>query len=187
MKNLSKFLSLILRHDPSSIGITLDINGWADVEELINGFKLKGNVVSVSDLEQIVLEDTKGRYVFNTDKTKIRATQGHSIKVDLELQEMVPPSVLFHGTNSRFLDSIMREGLKPMQRHHVHLSEDLKTARDVADRRLKKDTHTVIFAIRTEELISKNIKFYKSENNVWLVDSVSPLFLREIIKIKVDE
>lgn len=178
MQHLSKFLSLILRHDPASVGITLDSQGWANIDELISGMKSKGKKITMIDLQAIVDEDSKGRYSFNDDKTKIRANQGHSIKVDLGLKEETPPKILYHGTNSRFLEAILKEGLKPMARHHVHLSADLETAENVGGRRLKDGTSTHVFHISTEQMLKDGIKFYKSENGVWLTDNVSPKYLK---------
>ena len=112
----SKYISLILRHRPEAIGITLDEHGWADVEELINGIN-RSRPFTMKDLERIVAQDEKQRYSFNQDKTKIRANQGHSINVDVELKELTPPDILYHGTGMKNVEAIDKEGLKPMGRH----------------------------------------------------------------------
>ena len=131
---LGKFLSLILRHKPETIGITLDKNGWADVKELIEKVKLSERYIDMEILERIVRENSKKRYSFNEDKTKIRASQGHSIEVELNLKEMTPPKILYHGTATRFLESIKEKGILKMNRQYVHLSMDIETARNVGQR-----------------------------------------------------
>lgn len=187
-EHISKFISLILRHKPEAIGITLETQGWADVKELMIGMQKQGKYVELSDLEYVVVNDSKakngkpGRYSFNADKTKIRANQGHSIKgIDLGLKPLIGreiPNWLYHGTNSRFVEAILADGLKPMGRHHVHLSDDMETANNVGSRRLKKDTETHIFKISTVEATNAGVVFYKSENGVYLADSVPAWLLR---------
>lgn len=169
--HISKFLSLVLRHKPETIGITLDSQGWANVNELLAGMQKQGKKVTVKDLEQIVSEDSKGRYSLKDGK--IRANQGHSIKVDLELVAKQPPKDLFHGTPEKFVDVILKEGLKPMNRHHVHLSADVDTAQTVGARRGKPH----IFTIKTAQMLADGFEFYQSENGVWLVDNVPPQYL----------
>ena len=119
---LGRFLSLVLRHKPETIGITLDKNGWADVKELIEKVKLSKRYIDMEILERIVRENNKKRYSFNEDKSKIRASQGHSIEVELNLKEMTPPKILYHGTATRFLESIKEKGILKMNRQYVHLS-----------------------------------------------------------------
>ena len=133
-ERLSVFLSLVLRHQPEAAGITLDEHGWADVEALIQGISGTGRPMDMELLEDIVRTDAKGRYSFNEDRTLIRANQGHSIPVDVELTETAPPQVLYHGTASRFEQAILEQGLKPMSRLYVHLSGDAKTALTVGRR-----------------------------------------------------
>lgn len=128
---LGKFLSLVLRHKPETIGITLDKNGWANVKELIEKVKLSERYIDMEILERIVRENNKKRYSFNEDKTKIRASQGHSIEVELNLKKMTPPKILYHGTATRFLESIKEKGILKMNRQYVHLSMDIETARNV--------------------------------------------------------
>jgi putative RNA 2'-phosphotransferase len=181
-EHISKFISLILRHKPETIGITLDTHGWANVAELIDGMKYNGKTVELSDLVIVVVEDSKGRYSFNEDRTKIRANQGHSIDgIDLELEIVNGrnlPLWLYHGTNSIFVEIIKQEGLKPMGRNHVHLSEDIETANAVGNRRLKNDTETHIFKISTVEALNDGIVFYKSKNGVYLTEAIPAWLLR---------
>lgn len=132
-KDTSKFISLILRHKPETIGITLDEHGWANVDELIAGVN-KSRPLDMEGLERIVAEDDKRRYSFNEDKTLIRANQGHSIQVDVELEEVEPPRILYHGTGEKYTSSIEKEGIIPKSRLYVHLSSDEETARKVGIR-----------------------------------------------------
>lgn len=175
MKNLqktSKFLSLLLRHRPEKVGLTLDAFGWASVAELLQ----KTNITQ-AELDTIVATDNKGRYSYSEDRTKIRANQGHSIRVNLELQPQTPPDTLYHGTVDRFMDSIQAQGLQPRNRHHVHLSADLATARTVGGRRGK----PVILRIDAATMHADGHCFYCSENGVWLTDAVPPqYFKREV-------
>lgn len=174
-KKLSVFISLILRHKPETIGITLDENGWADVSALIKGINASGRRIDMPLLEEIVRTDNKQRYSFNEDKTLIRANQGHSINVDVELKECEPPEQLFHGTGERFAAAIRKEGLKPMSRLYVHLSKDRETAEKVGARHGKPH----IFFVHSGKMFRQGFKFYLSENGVWLTESVPPEFLGE--------
>ncbi len=175
LTELSKFIALILRHKPETIGISLDQNGWADVGELIDGMNKSGHSIDMDTLMEIVRTDEKGRYSFNDDKTKIRANQGHSINVDVELKEAIPPEILFHGTGERFSESIKSEGLKPMSRLYVHLSKDVETAVKVGKRHGK----PFVFTVKTGEMYRRGYKFWLSENGVWLTKTVPPEFLEE--------
>ena len=131
----SKFVSLILRHKPETIGIKLDEHGWADVKELINGVNSSGAYhLDIDLLKEIVRTDEKQRYSFNADCTLIRANQGHSIPVDVELQEAIPPDILYHGTGEKYAASIEEQGLLPKSRLYVHLSVDPETAKKVGQR-----------------------------------------------------
>lgn len=123
-KSISKFLSLVLRHSPETIGLKLDENGWADVEELIAKCSTNGNSLNQELLDYVVENNDKKRFAFNEDKTKIRASQGHSISVELNLNETEPSEFLYHGTVEKFLENIKKEGLQKMSRQHVHLSKD---------------------------------------------------------------
>jgi putative RNA 2'-phosphotransferase len=172
-KELSKFLSLVLRHQPSVIGLTLDNGGWADVSSLIS--KIDG--LTMDRLEVIVKEDDKQRYSFNHDKTKLRANQGHSVAVDLQLNPMTPPEILYHGTAEKNEINILGDGLRKMQRQHVHLSQDFETAKKVAARREGK---SVIFRVHASQMFSQGYEFFCSENGVWLTDYVPAMFLEVV-------
>lgn len=173
---LSVFISLILRHKPDAAGISLDEHGWANVQELINGINNTGRKIDIKTLEEIVRTDSKQRYSFNEDHTLIRANQGHSIPVDVDLTEQKPPEVLYHGTADRFLESIMKEGLKPMSRLYVHLSKDIETAHKVG----KRHGRPAILKIQSGQMSRDGIKFYLSENGVWLTKKVDIKYLEQI-------
>lgn len=167
---LGRFLSLVLRHRPSAAGITLDAHGWADVDELLSGVRRTGRRIDMDTLERIVQENNKRRYSFNEDHTKIRANQGHSIPVDVELKKEIPPRRLYHGTVERFLPSIRQEGIRKMGRQYVHLSADYQTAEAVGRRR----GTPVVIVIDAEAMARDGAVFYLSENGVWLCDHVAP-------------
>lgn len=174
MKKTSVFISLILRHKPSAAGIELDKHGWARVDELIEGVNSTGRyTLDMAKLEEIVRTDSKQRYSFNEDKTLIRANQGHSISVDVELKKCEPPGILYHGTAEKFIDSIMKEGLKPGSRLYVHLSTDIETAMNVGRRHGK----PFVFKINSGEMRRNGFDFFLSENGVWLTKSVPVEFL----------
>ena len=175
---LSVFISLILRHKPEEIGITLDEHGWADVDELIAGIKASGRHINMDILKEIVATDEKKRYSFNEDMTLIRANQGHSIPVDVELKEVTPPDVLYHGTAKRFIDSIKRDGIKPMSRLYVHLSEDVNTAIKVGERH----GDCTVLPISAKAMCKDGIKFYLSENGVWLTKHVDWKYVMNVRK-----
>lgn len=174
-ENLSKFLSLILRHKPEVVDIKLDEHGWANVEELINGIS-KSNDFSMEILEEIVRTDKKQRYSFNEDKTLIRANQGHSIPVDVELKKVTPPDVLWHGTGKKYESSIDKQGLIPKSRLYVHLSKDRETASEVG----KRHGELILYCVKSREMSQDNFDFYFSENGVWLADEVPPKYLEKI-------
>lgn len=179
LKQVSKYISLILRHKPETIGISLDEHGWADVYELIAGIKKKYPYFCYVHLEQIVMLDTKQRYSFDGNRGKIRANQGHSIKVDVELKECEPLMYLYHGTARKFEESIDKNGLIPKSRLYVHLSKDIETAFNVGLRHAKKKEDVLIYRVRAHAMWSKGHKFYLSENSVWLTDSVPAEYLRK--------
>ncbi len=179
LKEIGVFISLILRHKPEVIGITLDKHGWAKVDELINGINASGKYsIDIILLEEIVRTDNKQRYSFNEDKTKIRANQGHSINVDVELKEAVPPEILYHGTGEKYVDSINTEGLKPKSRLYVHLSRDIDTAVKVGKRHGK----PVVYSVSAGKMQRNGYKFYLSENGVWLTKVVPFEFLKAEVK-----
>lgn len=175
LERLSKFISMILRHKPQVIGITLDEHGWANVNELIKGINETGEEVEFSKatLEKIVKTDKKQRYSFSQDKTLIRANQGHSIPVDVELEKKEPPKVLYHGTGSRFVKSIQEQGLLPMERLYVHLSTDVETATNVG----KRHGTPVIFKVNAEQMQKDGYDFFQSVNGVWLTKEVPTKYL----------
>ena len=163
---------MILRHKPESIGVTLDERGWADVKELITGISKK-YPFDMKILEEIVRTDDKQRYSFNEDKTLIRANQGHSIPVDVELEIVDPPEFLWHGTGEKYTDSIERIGLIPKNRLYVHLSVDEETAINVGKRHGK----PFIYRVRSGEMIKRGYVFYRSKNGIWLTKTVPIEFL----------
>ena len=167
---LGRFLSLVLRHEPQAAGITLDQHGWADVEALIAGVRRAGRTIDRETLERIVRENNKQRYAFNDDHTKIRANQGHSVPVDVELQVKEPPEYLFHGTAVRFLEQIRKEGLLPMSRLYVHLSQDKDTALKVG----KRHGSPVVLKVSSGQMHRAGHRFFLSENGVWLIKAVGP-------------
>lgn len=169
----SKFLSLILRHQPEIIGLSLDDNGWADVAQLLDLANQKGTALTIELLEEVVATNDKKRFAFNTDKTKIRANQGHSIDVDLALVPQQPPEYLFHGTATRFLDSIRDRGLISGSRQHVHLSDDESVAMNVGQRHGK----AIVLKIRSGRMALAGMRFFLSDNGVWLTDTVPSQYL----------
>ena len=169
----SKFLSLVLRHKPEEIGLQLDEYGWIVTNHLIGGINGKGYNIDISDIERIVTEDDKQRYSFNEDKTKIRANQGHSISVNLELNPVEPPIMLYHGTSKRVLNSICVDGITKQARQYVHLSADIETASKVG----KRHGELVIFEVYSEQMYEEGYEFYLSNNGVWLTDFVPSEYL----------
>lgn len=172
LERLSKFISMILRHKPEVIGITLDEHGWANVDELVEGIN-KNEAFSKATLEKIVKTDKKQRYSFSQDKTLIRANQGHSIPVDVELEKKEPPKVLYHGTGVKSVKAIQEQGLLPMERLYVHLSTDVETATNVGKRH---DT-PVIFQVNAEQMQKDGYDFFQSVNGVWLTKEVPIKYL----------
>ena len=173
LNQTSKFTSLILRHKPEVIGITLDEHGWASVPELIAGVN-RTHPLDMERLERIVAEDEKQRYSFNDDKTLIRANQGHSIPVDVELEEKIPPEILYHGTGEKFAASIDAQGLIPKSRLYVHLSRDVETATNVGARHGR----PVVYEVASGRMNRDGLAFFLSANGVWLTKSVPPHYLR---------
>ena len=176
LTNLSRYLSLILRHKPEAIDITLDEHGWANVHDLIDGIAKNNPGFDMDVLEEIVCTDNKQRYSFNPGKTLIRANQGHSIPVDVELPEMEPPELLFHGTGEKYVSSILQQGLIPKSRLYVHLSKDIDTAVKVGKRHGKE----VIFQVATGQMYRDGYKFYLSVNGVWLTKEVPVKYLQRL-------
>ena len=170
--HLSKFLSLVLRHKPETADVLLDGNGWVDIDVLLAGCAAHGVSLTREELLEIVRSSDKQRFAVVGDR--IRANQGHSVRIDLALPNAVPPATLFHGTVARNLDSIRRDGLRPRSRTHVHLSPDRETARRVGARR----GSPIILEVDAAGMAAAAFTFHRSENGVWLTEWVPPLFLR---------
>ena len=166
---------MVLRHKPQAVGIELDAHGWAEVSAIVRAFN-KMDIFTLAMLKELVRDDEKKRYSFNEDGTKIRANQGHSVKVDVELTEAVPPPVLYHGTGIKYVESIDKEGLLPRQRLYVHLSSDVKTSLKVG----KRHGEPFIYKILTGKMAEAGYKFYISANGVWLTKAVPAKFLRSL-------
>jgi len=165
-KDISKYFSYLLRHKPETIGLKLDDNGWASIEDLIaktTEFELDIEIIQI-----VVESNDKQRFSISDDNQRIKANQGHSIEIDLDLKALEPPAHLYHGTAERFINSIMKNGLSKQKRHHVHLSESTAVAIAVGSRYGK----PVVLKISSKEMFENGLKFYKTINNVWLVGSV---------------
>lgn len=173
-EKISVFISLVLRHKPETIGITLDEHGWANVDELIEALNSK-RPFTMEMLEEIVATDEKQRYSFNADKTLIRANQGHSIPVDVELEQQAPPEYLWHGTGAKYVSSIEEQGLLPQSRLYVHLSTDYDTAVKVGRRHGK----PVVFKVKSADMEKDGFVFYQSVNGVWLTKHVPVAYLEK--------
>lgn len=173
-RKISTFMSLVLRHKPQEIGLQLDENGWASVSEFLDKMNSKGNNLDFESLEEIVATNDKKRFAFNDEKTKIRASQGHSVTIDLALQKIVPPEILFHGTVEKFISEIKSKGLLKMRRQHVHLSKDKETAIKVGSRR----GNPIILIVDCAKMYQDGFKFYQSENGVWLTDTVPSNYIQ---------
>ncbi len=169
---VSKFLAKHLRHDPAGLGLTLEPGGWVNIDDLLAGAAKKGMRISLDDLEEVVECNDKKRFAIDGDK--IRANQGHSTEVDLQLVATTPPDVLYHGTPERFIASIKQSGLKKMKRHHVHLSKDVETAIKVGQRR----GFPVILIIDSKRMAEEGHEFFVSANGVWLTDAVPVQYIR---------
>jgi putative RNA 2'-phosphotransferase len=176
----SKFLSYVLRHQPQSIGLTLDSEGWAKIDALIAGAAKAGRKLDRALIDKVVETSDKKRFALSPDGTRIRAVQGHSTKtVALTYEEKVPPALLYHGTATRFLESIRAQGLIAKSRHHVHLSADPQTATAVGQRY----GTPVVLTIDTARMHERGFKFYQAENGVWLTDTVPPEFISERLRM----
>jgi len=173
----SKFLSLVLRHQPGSIGIVLDESGWTDLNDLIARANENGVLLSPAIVKHIVETSPKKRFALNESSDKIRANQGHSVEVDLGYKPQIPPSVLYHGTSTKVIDEIMKSGLQKRSRHQVHLSADFETAVKVGQRHGK----PFVFQVMSGVMSSEGYEFYLSDNGVWLTDNVPVKFLRSTL------
>ncbi|PCR98410.1 RNA 2'-phosphotransferase [Pseudomonas fluorescens] len=173
----SKFLSFVLRHEPQAIGLTLDSEGWADIDALINGAARDGRTLDRALIENVVASSDKKRFSISADGQSIRAVQGHSTKsVELQFEEKQPPETLYHGTATRFMDSINEQGLIPGSRHHVHLSQETATASAVGQRY----GTVVILKVAARQMQEQGFKFYQAENGVWLTERVPAAFLSTV-------
>jgi len=170
----SKFLSLVLRHEPGRVGLTLGEAGWVGVEELLQAVNRHGVALTLDDLRHVVATSDKKRFALSEDGLRIRASQGHSVEVDLQYPPQTPPEILYHGTAARFLDSIRQHGLQKMERHDVHLSAETKLTLQVGGRHGK----PVLLTIRAGDMHRAGFVFRCSANGVWLVDNVPPQFIQ---------
>ena len=173
---LSKFLSLVLRHKPETIGIQLDENGWTDVPLLLQKMQASGKVIDLPTLQAVVANNDKKRFAFSEDGTKIRANQGHSLKVQLGYKPQAPPAILYHGTVEKFLGSIFQTGLDKRKRHHVHLSPEITTATNVGKRRGK----PVLLTVDAAAMHTDGFLFFLSENGVWLTEKVPVIYINRL-------
>ncbi|MDJ1176699.1 RNA 2'-phosphotransferase [Roseofilum capinflatum] len=183
LTQISKYLSKHLRHQPERIGLTLEMGGWVEVHQLLHACRNHQFPISFLELEEVVKTNDKKRFSFNETQTKIRANQGHSYPIDLQLEPIEPPPVLYHGTHQKAISSILKQGLLKQSRHHVHLSSEIATAVQVGQRRGK----PVVLEIAAQTLHHQGYIFYRSDNGVWLVEAVPPEYLKIIPNPKKDK
>lgn len=177
LDEISKFLSYVLRHEPSAIGLQLDAEGWANIDSLIAGAATQSRILDRATIRIVVEKNDKKRFAISDDSQSIRAVQGHSTSaVQRKYVAQEPPEFLYHGTATRFLQSILVQGLKPGSRHHVHLSRDIATATAVGQRHGK----AVVLQVQALKMYQQSLQFYLAENGVWLTDTVPTEFLCEI-------
>ena len=175
LPRMSRFLSLILRHDPKRLNLEMDQNAWVDVEELIKNWGIERVT-----LEEIVSTNNKRRFTFNESKSKIRANQGHSVDVELDLKPTMAPDIMYHGTSTRVMSSIFIDGITRMNRHHVHISDNLELATVIG----KRHGHPVVILVNAKQMQLDGLKFYKSENDVWLCDDIDPKYFKEVMYVE---
>jgi putative RNA 2'-phosphotransferase len=173
---VSKFLSKHLRHEPERIGLALEAGGWVRVGDLLDACARAGFPIGREELDEVVARNSKQRFSFDASGERIRANQGHSVAVDLQLEPQSPPETLYHGTGERSVPSIMSEGLQKRSRHHVHLSPDAATARAVGSRHGR----PVVLEVAAGAMQRAGHTFFRSENGVWLADAVPPEFLKQV-------
>jgi putative RNA 2'-phosphotransferase len=171
---ISKYLSKHLRHQPERLGLNLETGGWVKIEDLLAALKRNNFPVSREELNEVVEKNDKKRFSFDEKGEKIRANQGHSVEIDLQLEAKTPPETLFHGTNEKSVSAILEHGILKIARHHVHLSSDIETAKKVGSRRGK----PLILAVDAEKMHKDGFEFFVSENGVWLVETVPPKYLK---------
>jgi len=171
---VSKYLSKHLRHQPQKLGLQLETGGWIDVDVLLQACAQNQFPISRTELTEVVNQNDKQRFAFNDSRNKIRANQGHSIDIDLQLEPQNPPDLLFHGTGEKSVAIILDQGLKKMRRHHVHLSDNMETAHRVGSRHGR----PAIFIIDAAAMVAAGFTFYCSANGVWLADRIPPKYLR---------
>lgn len=171
---ISKYLSKHLRHTPDRLGLTLSPGGWVSVDDLLAACAARQFSLTRSELEKVVASNDKQRFSFDATGTLIRANQGHSVEVDLQLEAQIPPHILYHGTGETSVNSILQTGLLKMSRHHVHLSSDIEIAQKVGMRHGR----PIIFAVDAAVMYQAGFVFYCSENGVWLVDAVPTTYLK---------
>ncbi|PSB03330.1 RNA 2'-phosphotransferase [Merismopedia glauca] len=176
LTNISKYLSKHLRHSPEQIGLQLAPGGWVEVDELLSASRKNGFTITRIQLQQVVDQNDKKRFSFDPTGNLIRANQGHTTEVDLQLLAAIPPDVLYHGTSNQSVPSILQTGLSKMSRHHVHLSADIQTAKNVGKRRGR----PVVFAVNSKAMHQDEYIFYRSDNGVWLVDFVPVQYLQQL-------
>ena len=177
MKTTSKFIAYVLRHNPSVVGIELDEHGWADVNALIDDVCKTGRFLNIQTIEEIVQNDNKHRFSFNDDRTKIRANQGHSIDVDVEMKACPPPDILYHGTAEKYIESIRKNGILKKSRNYVHLSKDVDTAIKVGARHGK----AIVLKIDARQMYADGYIFLLSANGVWQTEQVPFKYVTEEI------
>jgi putative RNA 2'-phosphotransferase len=170
---VSKYLSKHLRHQPERLGLTLEEGGWVRVDDLLAACARHGMRVSLAELTEVVAKNDKQRFSFSEDRARIRANQGHSVEVDLQLEALVPPDLLYHGTGAKSVELILRDGLLKMNRHHVHLSIDHETAHRVGSRHGR----PVVFHVDAGSMHAAGRVFYRSDNGVWLTEAVPTVYL----------
>lgn len=170
---ISKNMSLLLRHRPELGNLTLDEQGWVDINDLIAGLARRGIKTSPNQVMEVIAINDKQRFAWDEEKNRVRANQGHSVNVELDLPVQEPPPLLYHGTVERFLPSIRKQGLTKRTRHHVHLSGDPQTAKKVGQRR----GNPILLKVNAQQMHDEGHTFYRSENGVWLTESVPPSFL----------
>lgn len=173
---ISKYLSKHLRHTPEQIGIELSPGGWVAVDELLAACKNRSFVINRSELNEVVANNDKKRFSFDSTGTLIRANQGHSVEIDLQLEPAIPPDILYHGTGHGAVEAILQNGLCKMSRHHVHLSTDITTAQKVGTRHGR----PVVFQVNAAAMHEDGYTFYCSDNGVWLVDRVPSEYLQPL-------